>query len=45
MKKLLMINIIDEILLRKSALIEMVNDELNNITQIKLIQTLFGSVK
>lgn len=36
MKKLLMINIIDEILLRKSALIEMVNDELNNITQIKL---------
>jgi hypothetical protein len=41
MKKLLMINIIDEILLRKSALIEMVNDELNNITQIKLIQTLF----
>lgn len=28
MKKLLMINIIDEILLRKSALIEMVNDEL-----------------
>lgn len=38
MKKLLMINIIDEILLRKSALIEMVNDELNNITQIKLIQ-------
>lgn len=41
MKKLLMINIIDEILLRKSALIEMVNDELNNITQIKLI----GSVK
>ena len=29
MKKLLMINIIDEILLRKSALIEMVNDELN----------------
>ena len=34
MKKLLMINIIDEILLRKSALIEMVNDELNNITQI-----------
>ena len=41
MKKLLMINIIDEILLRKSVLIEMVNDELNNITQIKLIQTLF----
>lgn len=41
MKTLLMINIIDEILLRKSALIEMVNDELNNITQIKLIQTLF----
>lgn len=31
MKKLLMINIIDEILLRKSALIEMVNDELNNM--------------
>ena len=42
MKKLLMINIIDEILLRKSALIEMVNDELNKGYSVNVLKIYDG---